>query len=174
MVAGYAPLERQLTAILFQLPPRWRAITAARAFPRSPPGVWSMPPSRRASQLNSGMHPGTPPETLDLLEPAWLGHGISRHGGLRRLAVEPGKAGGWQALPERPRVILPSIPLVYLRLHGTTGKYAGEYGQKRLEPWAMLASSALERNIPVHTYFNNTQAGAAVKDALRFGAMLGQ
>lgn len=64
------------------------------------------------------------------------------------------------------------VPMIYLRFHGTTGKYAGEYGQQLLEPWSLLARYALERKVPVHAYFNNTLAGAAVLDALRFAEML--
>ena len=34
-----------------------------------------------------------------------------------------------------------------------------------LEPWAALAETAIEHGRPVHAYFNNTMAGAAVQDA---------
>jgi len=38
----------------------------------------------------------------------------------------------------------------------------------------VTASSPVEGKIPVHAYFNNTQAGAAVRDALRLGEMLSE
>ena len=63
--------------------------------------------------------------------------------------------------------------LLYLRFHGTTGKYAGEYGPDGLRPWSLLARSALARGLPVHAYFNNTMGGDAVRDAVRFEEMLG-
>ena len=65
------------------------------------------------------------------------------------------------------------LPLLYLRFHGTSGKYTGEYGTGRLEPWAQLARAALDRSIPAHAYFNNTHAAAAVRDALQFAELAG-
>src|SRR5271157_4618831 len=113
-------------------------------------------------------------ETLDLLARPGCGmvfHDMKGSGGWqwKQGKLEAGKLSLSVAeLFSRP------LPLIYLRFHGTTGKYAGEYGQQLLEPWAMLARSALERKIPVHAYFNNTQAGAADRNALRLAEMLSE
>lgn len=60
----------------------------------------------------------------------------------------------------------------YIRLHGPGGKYEGSYDDATLRLWAKriedwdLASS--------YIYFDNDQAGYAVKNALRLREMLGQ
>ena len=93
------------------------------------------------------------------------------------------RSGGWQwregrlvagglSLSGEELVSPKTMPLLYLRFHGTTGKYAGEYGPAGLAPWAALARAAIGRAIPVHAYFNNTQAGAAVADAIELGKQL--
>ena len=92
-------------------------------------------------------------------------------------------AGGWHVGEEALRAGSFSITreefvekfaaFLYLRFHGTTGKYAGEYGPDGLRPWSLLARSALARGLAVHAYFNNTMGGDAVRDAARFEEMVG-
>ncbi len=168
MFVGYAPLGSQLACILFQLPPSLaqdherleRFIhDAAKHLQRMPFSPCLAIEFRNASWNKV--------KTLDLL---------GRHG-CGMVFHDMAGSGGWQWTQGKletgglslslAELFSRPLPLLYLRFHGTTGKYAGEYGQQLLEPWAILARSALERKIPVHAYFNNTQAGAAVRDALR-------
>jgi uncharacterized protein YecE (DUF72 family) len=51
----------------------------------------------------------------------------------------------------------------YLRLHGASAKYAGEYGSEHLLRWASWLVSDLK---PGFVYFNNDIGGQAPKDAL--------
>ncbi len=174
MLDDYAPLGHQLACILFQLPPSLGEDNARLA---------------RFIDLAAGSLEGTSLapflafefrhgswntfETLDLLTGRDCGmvlHDMAGDGGWQwnEGRLKAGKlALSVSELCSRP------LPLLYLRFHGTTGKYAGEYDRHGLEPWAALANTALDRQIPVHAYFNNTQTGDAVRDALRLAEMLG-
>ncbi len=171
MLVGYAPMGRQLTSILFQLPPSLGADheRLKRFIDLVAKGLESTPltPALAFEFRNASWNTV---ETLDLL--TRRGCGMVLH--------DMRNAGDWQCNEATLKAgklslsvpTLVTLPLLYLRFHGTTGKYAGEYGQQCLEPWAALARSARERQIPLHAYFNNTQAGAAVRDALRLAEML--
>ncbi len=175
MAASYQPLGEQLACVLFQLPPSLRQDHAR------------LEPFLAATAVHFERASLAPRLAIEFRHPSWNTRRtldlLLRHGcGLVFHDMED--AGGWHwrdgrltagelSLGVAELCALPS-PLLYLRFHGTTGKYAGEYGQERLEPWAHLARSGAARQIPVHAYFNNTQAGAAVRDALKLGEMLGR
>jgi uncharacterized protein YecE (DUF72 family) len=53
----------------------------------------------------------------------------------------------------------------YVRLHGPDGKYAGEYGERGLAPWAERIRAWRARGIDVFAYFDNDIGGAAPRDA---------
>jgi len=173
MIAGYAPLAAQLALILFQLPPSLgRDIKRLERFIHlAAESLESAPLSPRLA-LEFRNASWNTVETLDLLTRHGCGmvfHDMQRSGGWKwnQGQFEADKLSlSFAELFSRP------VPLIYLRFHGTTGRYAGDYGRQLLEPWALLARSALERQTPVHAYFNNTQAGAAVRDALLFAEML--
>jgi uncharacterized protein YecE (DUF72 family) len=61
---------------------------------------------------------------------------------------------------------------LYLRLHGAQMRYAGEYFDGGLRPWVTFAKSALNRGLPTRVYFNNSTAGAAARDAIRFSRLI--
>ncbi len=175
MVAGYAPLGAQLACVLFQLPPSLgRDNERLERFVHLVAEKLECAPFSPCLALEFRNASWNAVETLDLL---------ARHGCAMVLHDMKG-SGGWQWTQGKleagelslsvAELFFRPVPLIYLRFHGTTGKYAGEYGRQLLEPWAMLARSALERKIPVHAYFNNIQAGAAVRDALRLAEMLGE
>jgi uncharacterized protein YecE (DUF72 family) len=173
MFSGYTPLGPQLACVLFQLPPALgqdherldRFINHAAKSREGEPFSPFLALEFRNASWNTV-------KTLELL---------ARHG-CGMVLHDMRVSGGWQWKQGRleagelslshAELFSRSLPLIYLRFHGTTGKYAGEYGRRLLEPWAALARSALERKIPVHAYFNNTQAGAAVRDAVRLAEML--
>ncbi len=166
-------LGRQLTSILFQLPPSLGADheRLKRFIDLVARGLESTPltPALAFEFRNASWNTL---ETLDLL--TRRGCGMVLH--------DMRNAGDWQwnegtlkagkLSLSVPALVTLRLPLLYLRFHGTTGKYGGEYSQQGLGPWAALARCARERQIPLHAYFNNTQAGAAVHDALRFAEML--
>lgn len=65
-----------------------------------------------------------------------------------------------------------STDLVYVRLHGHTRTYISAYRAATLRRWAERVRRWLENGCTVHVYFDNTDAGAAVRDARRLSALL--
>ena len=58
---------------------------------------------------------------------------------------------------------------LYVRFHGTSGKYAGGYSSQRLGDWARWLR--LQQK-PAFVYFNNDVAGQAPKDASKLRTLL--
>lgn len=173
MADEFAPLGEQLACVLFQLPPslRFDQRRLEGFLKLAGPALGSLPAGcGLAMEFRHGSW--NAPETLDLLtEHGWalVLHDMAGAGGWR---IRDGRldADGWSPGIEGWLDRLP--PLVYLRFHGTTGKYAGEYGEAGLRPWSELAKAALARGIPLHVYFNNTFSGDATRDAARLAALL--
>ena len=61
---------------------------------------------------------------------------------------------------------------VYLRLHGPGEAYQGNYQRRVLSGWAQAMSDWHARGQAVYCYFDNDQAGYAVRNALSLQAML--
>ena len=173
LVAQYSPMGSRLACILFQLPPSLR-----RDDPRLKHFV------EQTGSLLEGAEIA-PALAFEFRHPSWNARAtlelLARHG--CTMVIHDMAAAGWHLEAGKLKagsIICTSaelldlpLPLLYLRFHGTSGKYAGEYGAGRLEPWAQLARGALQRSIPAHAYFNNTSAAAAVRDALRFADLVG-
>jgi uncharacterized protein YecE (DUF72 family) len=58
----------------------------------------------------------------------------------------------------------PDQPFVYVRFHGTTGKYSGSYSDETLRQWGDKLRQALKSGRDVYAYFNNDLGGTAVDD----------
>jgi uncharacterized protein YecE (DUF72 family) len=56
-------------------------------------------------------------------------------------------------------------PLVYVRFHGTSGKYHGSYSAKQLNRWAHRLEEPLRRGREVFAYFNNDPDAVATANA---------
>ena len=54
---------------------------------------------------------------------------------------------------------------VYVRLHGPGNKYQGDYSTATLKSWAVKIDRWKQSDIDVYVYFDNDQAGYAVKNA---------
>jgi uncharacterized protein YecE (DUF72 family) len=173
MAADYSPLGSRLACILFQLPPSLRRDDALLRRFRERAGSCLKGAEIAPSLAFEFRHPSWNAEaTLELL----VRHGCT-------MVIHDMAAAGWhqdEGKLKAGSIICTSnelldlpLPLLYLRFHGTSGKYAGEYGTRRLEPWALLCRDALERSIPAHAYFNNAQAAAAVRDALQLAELIG-
>jgi uncharacterized protein YecE (DUF72 family) len=63
-------------------------------------------------------------------------------------------------------------PFAYVRFHGASGHYAGEYGAEGLAPWIDRIAGAAQAGRSVYVYFNNDPDAAAPRDAARLKAML--
>ncbi len=64
---------------------------------------------------------------------------------------------------ESPRIVTGDI--VYVRFHGTSGRYAGDYPESQLRDWAMWLKSQAQNARAIYAYFNNDAHGHAVKNA---------
>jgi uncharacterized protein YecE (DUF72 family) len=173
MVDAYSPLGSQLACIRFQLPPSLHVdedllaeflATAVDSLERAP-----IHPRLAIEFRHSSWYQRSVLTRLADLGCAAVIHDMRGAGGWH---VEEGKlrAGSSSMTPDE--FLEKFAAFLYLRFHGTTAKYAGEYGRDRLTPWARLARSALARGLTVHAYFNNTMAGDAIRDARTFESML--
>jgi uncharacterized protein YecE (DUF72 family) len=54
---------------------------------------------------------------------------------------------------------------VYVRFHGTTGRYAGSYTRVQLRDWAAWLKQYIKQVCSIYIYFNNDTEGHAVKNA---------
>jgi len=61
---------------------------------------------------------------------------------------------------------------VYVRAHGPTGRYKGNYSDRRLRAWADAIVGWRRQRRPVFVYFDNDQKSAAPADARRLMEML--
>jgi uncharacterized protein YecE (DUF72 family) len=68
-------------------------------------------------------------------------------------------------MPGSEIVDAPGVPFVYVRFHGTAGKYCGSYSNATLRRWAQRLRKALTAGHDVYAYFNNDLGGTAVRDA---------
>ncbi len=62
-----------------------------------------------------------------------------------------------------PRVITGDV--IYIRFHGPTGRYAGNYTKKALKDWATWIKENISKVTAVYTYFNNDYNAYAVNNA---------
>ena len=62
-----------------------------------------------------------------------------------------------------PRVITGKI--IYIRFHGTTGRYEGSYSEAMLAEWATWIMENCGNAVAVYTYFNNDVSGHAVANS---------
>ena len=64
---------------------------------------------------------------------------------------------------ETPRVVTADI--IYVRFHGPTGKYEGDYSKSMLQTWAKWLKDHTKEARGIYAYFNNDIAGHAVTNA---------
>jgi uncharacterized protein YecE (DUF72 family) len=64
---------------------------------------------------------------------------------------------------ETPRVVTADI--IYVRFHGPTGKYEGDYSKSMLQTWAKWLKDHAEEARGIYAYFNNDVAGHAIHNA---------
>jgi uncharacterized protein YecE (DUF72 family) len=64
---------------------------------------------------------------------------------------------------ETPRVVTADI--IYVRFHGPTGKYEGDYSKSMLQSWAKWLKEHTKEAHSIYAYFNNDIAGHAIHNA---------
>jgi uncharacterized protein YecE (DUF72 family) len=73
---------------------------------------------------------------------------------------------------DAPAPVEVTASLVYLRLHGPRGDYAGHYPDATLRDWARRIAAWRRDGQRVFVYFDNDQKSAAPLDAMKLKAML--
>ncbi|MDH5570802.1 MAG: DUF72 domain-containing protein [Gammaproteobacteria bacterium] len=140
-------LANKLGPILFQLPPRWRCNPQRlEAFLRSLPAADHYVFEFRDSSWFTQ-------QTYTLLKhynAAFCIYDLASH--LSPLEV--------------------TADFVYIRLHGPGEAYCGSYTAKALRDWAKKIMDWHEKGIQVYCFFDNDQAGYAVKNALQLKMMV--
>jgi len=68
-------------------------------------------------------------------------------------------------LGEKESPILTTADFVYIRLHGPSGPYQGDYSKDSLKTWAVRINNWLSDDKEVYLYFDNDQKGYAPKNA---------
>jgi len=143
-----APLESRVSTILFQLPPRWSANPGRlRAFLDELPTEY-----RYAFEFRD--HSWYTEEVCDLLRGANAAFCVYHLDG--HLS---------------PKIV--TADFVYIRLHGSEGKYRGSYSTQTLAGWAGAIASWRATGRDVFVYFDNDQEAAAPADARRLLEMVG-
>ncbi len=71
-----------------------------------------------------------------------------------------------------PRVITSDV--IYVRFHGPTGKYEGEYCKSALRNWAKWLQEHIKGKKAIYAYFNNDYRAYAIKNAKTLKRQFGQ
>ncbi len=140
-------LGDKLGPILFQLPPRWRSNPD-----RLGRFLDALPEDHRYA-FEFRDKSWFEPEVFDLLTEHNAAFCIYDLGGFRS-------------------PIEVTADFVYLRLHGPGGPYQGSYDGRTLFGWSRRCNNWLREGRDVYCYFDNDQAGFAVKNALRLSEMI--
>ncbi|MCU1299476.1 MAG: hypothetical protein JWO91_3754 [Acidobacteriaceae bacterium] len=142
-------LGKTLGPILFQLPPKWRA-NAERL-----DQFLQILPRQRRYVMEFRDESWYAPEIYALLR---------RHG----VAMCIHDLHGVQSPTEI------TTDFTYVRFHGTTGKYQGNYENGILQDWAKRIKSWAQELSHIFVYFNNDVGGHAIRNAQSIAEMLGE
>jgi len=71
---------------------------------------------------------------------------------------------------ESPRVVTSDI--IYIRFHGTSGRYAGNYPKSELQDWVKGLKTREKNARAIYVYFNNDAHGHAIKNAKQLEKLL--
>jgi uncharacterized protein YecE (DUF72 family) len=71
---------------------------------------------------------------------------------------------------ESPRVVTADI--IYVRFHGTTGRYSGSYSKSQLQDWVKWLKEKAKSTRSIYIYFNNDAHGYAIKNAIQLKEMI--
>lgn len=140
-------LGAKLGPILFQLPPNWHCnVDRSQQFLRELPAKQSYSiECRDQSRHNRDVYR------------LWQDHNV---------AFCMYELGGVRSPVEAP------ADFVYVRLHGPGNKYEGDYPAGTLKSWADQIDRWKQSDIDVYVYFDNDQAGYAVKNAKELNRIL--
>jgi uncharacterized protein YecE (DUF72 family) len=143
-------LGSRLAVVLYQLPANFRRTPENEARVHE---LLRLVPRRRARHV------------IEFRDPSWY------EDDLLRTIDRAGLVVCWHDMPGS---VIDDSPgrFVYIRFHGTTGKYSGSYSRKVLAGWAERIR-AIARTRDVYVYFNNDLGGTAVRNAETLRALCG-
>ncbi len=133
-------LDAKLGPILFQLPPNWQCNPD-----RLKHFLCALPAGRRYS--------------IEFRDQSWHNRQVFQ------LLREYNVAFCLYELDGIRSPIEVTADFVYVRLHGPGNKYEGDYSAATLKSWAVKIEHWKQSDIDVYVYFDNDQAGYAVKNA---------
>jgi len=135
-------LEPRLGPMLFQLPPNWRVNRdRLRRF------LEVLPQTRHQ-------------HVFEFRDPTWYTPEIYR------LLRQHNVALCWHDWRGEQSPQKLTADFTYVRFHGATGKYEGNYTPEMLGKWADLIRGWIPKLRDIYVYFNNDQGGYAVQNAL--------
>ena len=134
-------LQRKLGPVLFQLPPNWHVN------------------EERLQEFLDALPPNRHKYVFEFRDPTWYAPEIYRLLRRHNVALCLHDWRGQQSPVEL------TADFTYVRFHGATGKYQGNYTPQMLDKWANLIREWLPKLRHIYAYFNNDQGGYAVKNA---------
>jgi uncharacterized protein YecE (DUF72 family) len=151
LFASLAGLGRRLGPVLYQLPP-----TLKLDLPRLDHFLRALPRSSSVTRL----------PVVEFRHPSWYIDETFELLTRRRVAMcLHDKLGSAIAEPVVG-------PFVYVRFHGTSGRYHGSYPDRQLEQWAHVLAGQMHAGRRVFAYFNNDPEAMATKNALTLREMI--
>jgi uncharacterized protein YecE (DUF72 family) len=142
-------LGPKLGPILFQLPPNWRVNL------------------ERLETFLSALPAHRHPYVFEFRDPSWYTDSVYR------LLQQYGAAlclHDWRG-EQSPHELTANF--TYIRFHGATGKYQGNYTAAMLESWANKIFEWRDKLRSIYVYFNNDVGGHAINNALELERRLG-
>jgi uncharacterized protein YecE (DUF72 family) len=144
------PLGNKLTAVLWQLPARFRKdVVRLRTFVDA---LQRWPDVRHV---------------IEFRHASWFDDQVAEVLTRHRVANCQSDAADWPLWDEV------TTDVAYLRLHGHTRTYASAYSAGSLKKWAGRVLALRKQGRRVHVYFDNDAEGAAPRDATRLLAAFG-
>ena len=140
-------LGRHLGPVLYQLPPNFK---------------------RDYARLEHFLQilPKDVPQVVEFRDPTWYTDEVSalldRFRVARCLHDMKGSATGQERVG----------PFVYVRFHGASGTYTGDYPLDRLERWSQYLDEQRKAGVDVYAYFNNDVGGYAPRNAVTLRRLL--
>lgn len=141
-------LAEKLGPVLFQLPPNWRVNV------------------ERLGEFLNLLRARRHQYVFEFRDPSWYVEPVYE-------LLRDHNAGlcihDWGA-QQSPRQL--TADFTYVRFHGTTGRYGGDYPDEMLEQWADQICQWVPRLRGIYVYFNNDQGGFAIKNARTLQTLL--
>ncbi len=141
-------LNEKLGPVLFQLPPNWRVN------------------AERLEEFLSLLRTRSHQYVFEFRDQSWYTQPV--YALLRRhnIALCIHDWGAQQSAREL------TADFTYIRFHGTTGRYGGDYPEEMLQSWADQIRAWMPCLRGIYVYFNNDQGGYAIKNAQSLHSLL--